>query len=191
MPRKMPPPPKWANPCLQGLAHWMGYQQQCITPSVRLPEAAIVTALGQLMFAHRTEGQSIHTEALYRDCLKAGGFGRTRIDLALFEREQLTHMVEVKRSANLAYLVEDVTRLGTALEVAREAVRGFLIVASQAKIPNGLVTSDGTAMREVLRLNQRTPYHTKVRRVCKASHSFRKKAPKAAHYACLLEVFCK
>ncbi len=94
-------------------------------------------------------------------------------------------MIEVKRASGAGVKIdEDLTRLAE-LKSLNSELRTFLIVISERSRPKRFVTESGCALTNRPSIAG-TSCVFKVRRVCKATASFKK--TETAHYACLIEV---
>jgi hypothetical protein len=173
--------PYWTDTLLQGLAYWVGYKNQ-LYPFHPLTEGAIVGEAVALLKNSFKLGEILECEKMYKD-LGADGFGAKRADLVITKAENEKIVVEVKRySPSLGKIEQDFERLAM-FNFQHPQTRCFLLVVSQKKKPEKFVTEEGNAKKAKISNNT---YVTTVRRVCKASASFKNVG--SAHYACLIEV---
>jgi len=134
---------------------------------------------------------------LYRD-LGCKNTGLERADIVLFKKNnakgadkkpaEIEVVIEVKKAnAGKALIFNDIKRLSEFINGANADSKAYLLVVSQGKRPKKLVTENGCAIKRTNPLgsdNKIVEY--KVRRVIKASHSFKSKG--RAHYVCSIEV---
>ena len=174
--------PYWVEPALQGLAFWLGYRKQLYRHH-DLPEGALVAELSSIMYGHIVQDEKLECEFPYSDLIADPDL--TRVDIALL-RDDIPHtFIEVKRGkASTRFIEDDIKKLARVKE-ANPAIRCFLIIGSQGKLPYRFVDSKtGKAIRGVQETSDGVLY--KVTRVCKAAASFEKK--ETAMYVCLVEV---
>jgi len=192
---KLPPPPGWASPALQGLAFWIGHRRALYSGSP-LGESALVAELCNLIHTHLPKTKQLRCEVQYADLkAKAKWLGPlARLDLLVSEHADDPKAspvpiaaLEVKRAgAAKSLIVRDLKRLA-ALKVAQPGIRAFLVVVAEASLPKDYVNKDGEADTRSHAIPE-TAFRWKVRRVLKASHTFKKERIKAAQYVCLIEV---
>ena len=98
-------------------------------------------------------------------------------------------VIEVKRgSASNESIDEDLRRLLYFKQACTTEARAFLIVASEAKLPQRFVEDKGSSKLDKHDIPGTTGcYH--VRRTVKAAPSFIKTG--SAHYVCIVEIFTK
>lgn len=171
----------WTDPLLQGLAFWLGYEQQ-ITRNYKLTEGAIFAEAVKLIRANLYKNEKLHTEKMYRE-LGVKDFGQQRVDLVVSNEDGLIAVLEVKRNIkDFRLIIKDFERL-RALNSQHKNTKCFLLFASQGVRPKRFVNEKGTANNiDFIGKN----YIAHVRRVCKATSTFRSK--EKAHYVCLIEV---
>jgi hypothetical protein len=108
-------------------------------------------------------------------------------------RDCTSAVIEMKRaSTGKALINKDIVRLAelkACLRGRNPGLRAFLVLVSEARRPGRFVRQDGMAVRGKRKdFGPSVPgSYYRVRRVCKAAHSFKKK--ESAHYTCILEVF--
>lgn len=199
--RHLSPLPGWARPMLQGLAFWTGYSRSRYCGHT-LGESAFVAEAGRLLDANLEDGTELRMEVQYKHLLLPGASPlrpprRKRADIVVVKKQvqskksppparHVHAVVEVKRaSAPPAEVTEDLVRLFDWVIAVDSPARAFLLVASEGKEPRRFVKG-GLARPGDWDLPNRAGAY-RVRRVCKASGSF--KHTGSAHYACLVEVF--
>ena len=197
--------PGWCNRALQGLAYWIGHRR-ALYAGQPLTEGAIVAEACNLIYTCLHDNEELLCEVQYsrliRGPLPACLGDKSRADLVIVKgaekvkkkapdniQDHISVVIEVKRGPVTKKrisedLEEDLERLA-AFKQRRPNARAFLLLASEAKLPELFVSNDGTA-KLGLHHPTGTSYHYRVRRVCKAAHSFRRN--KFAHYACIIEV---
>lgn len=159
-----------------------------------LGESAIVAEVCNLIFANLPSGYQLKCEQEYRKLFPSAHWpqsmrARSRLDLAVFKScdkadTKLEVAIEVKRAkVPKAQIEADLQRLAAA-KSADPRLSCYLLVVSEAWRPSQFVTSTGDATRKLIPFGSGSA--AKVRRVCKASSSFRK--INRAHYSCLIEV---
>lgn len=174
----------WADPLLQGLAFWLGYEQQ-ITRNYELTEGAIFAEAVKLIRANLYKNEKLHTEKMYKD-LGLKNYGQERVDIVVSDEDGLISAMEVKRNIKDFRLIKkDFERLMTLKRRHKES-KCFLLLVSQSVRPKRYVNDKGTA-NKIDFIGK--DYIAHVKRVCKASSTFRSKAK--AHYVCLIEVLPK
>jgi hypothetical protein len=191
------PLPAWTSGALQGLAFWIGHRHS-LYRHYPLTEGAIVAELCNLIHSNLSSDEMLLCEQPYRSLIAADGKWPTairpgaRVDLVVANRgrskdepPRAKFVIEVKRASGADVKIdEDLTRLAE-LKSLNSELRTFLFVISERSRPKRFVTESGGALT-----NRRSIAGTscvfKVRRVCKATASFKK--AETAHYACLIEV---
>ncbi len=201
--------PGWCNRTLQGLVYWIGHRC-ALYNGHHLTEGALVAEACNLIYANLHDNQDLRCEVQYSqllphklpDCLRHNSVAdlviveaatgtKTKEPGGLFAK--VSAVIEVKRANAGKKLIEDDIERLTALKGASKHfnpdLRTFLLLVSEAKLPRRFVRGDGTAVRGNLKVaNPRIPgSYFRVKRVCKAAHSFRRK--ELAHFACIIEVF--
>jgi hypothetical protein len=196
--RPLPLPPKWMAPALQGLAFWIGHRR-ALYSDYPLGESALVAELCNLIHAHLDKALQLRCEVQYKDYgVKSEALGPlARMDLLISARPTVEGedarpivAIEVKRwSAPKAQKALDLRRLA-ALKLAKPSMRAFLVVVAEASMPKDFVNEDGEAITKSHAIDG-TDFRYKVRRVLKASHTFKKERFGSAQYVCLIEVLPK
>ena len=195
--RKLPTP-NWCNRALQGLVYWIGHRR-AMFDGQDLTEGALVAEACNLIYTNLRD-ENLLCEVQYSKLLPKNlpdCFGqKSRADLVIVAarngdqaKDSVDHasaVIEVKRSSGGGKNIDKDIRRLAALKAARPDVRAFLFVVSEAELPDRFVSNNGTAKRGKHRI-EGINSHYRIRRVCKAAHSFRKK--EFAHYACVIEVF--
>jgi hypothetical protein len=174
--------PSWVEPALQGLAFWLGYRKQLFRHH-DLPEGALVAELSSIMYGHIGQDEKLECEFPYSDLIADPDL--SRVDIALL-RDDIPHtFIEVKRGKAATRLIEDDIQKLARVKEASPAIRCFLIIGSQGKLPSRFVNREtGRAIKGIQETSDGIRY--KVTRVCKAAASFEKK--ETAMYVCLVEV---
>ena len=198
MPDRLP----FLESALQGLAFWVGYRRAYFH-DYPLAEAAIIAESCNLIQAKITPDQRLCPEVLYRRLANTTGTKELsnlwRADLAILDANcpdpyqenvwgAVQFIFEVKRAkAPTAEIDQDLRRLFHFKKICRPGARAFLIVASEAKLPNRFVDPEkGESKLHAHNIPGTTGvYH--VRRTVKAASSFKKK--ETAHFVCICEVF--
>lgn len=195
--------PGWAEPMLQGLAFWTGYNRSRYH-GYMLGESAFVAEAGRLLDANLEDDTELCMEVQYRELLPTGAapcraVGRNRADLVVVKKQvpsknrpalakHVRSVIEVKRaSAPTAEVTADLQRLFDWVVAVGSPARAFLLVASEGKEPRQFV-KNGLAIPGTRGVPDRDGAY-RVRRVCKAARSFRR--PGSAHYAVLVEVVAR
>ncbi len=174
--------PKWCAPTLQGLAYWLAYKKQFYN-GYTLSEGAIVGELAQGINSNiDKQNEVLECERMYKE-LSPSIKGQTRLDLAIGDISEgkrgktlkvttLKFALEVKRYENGWNLIlEDLEKLKE-LHRQNEAIKCFLIVASQDCRPDKLVSDKNHPIEKYLKSD--LGFATKVRTVKKAFSSKRK-----------------
>lgn len=186
--------PRWLEDSIQSLSYWIGYQHS-LYPHYSLPELAINSELLRLIHINLPDNLLVGCEVSYKD-ISPKVLKDIRADIVVMERDSANrkaapkakHVFEIKRAdASKKLIREDLIKL-TVIKSCTIGVRTFLVIVSQKSRPVDYVTSDGMAEKEMppIEISGRKPIRYKVRRVAKASGSFKSK--ETAHYCCLLEV---
>jgi hypothetical protein len=199
----LPGPPAWLTAPMQALAFWVAYQN-CIYRHHDLPEGAIVAEFTRLVDAEIGLERVVVREPMYRDLLAPVGASwhdGSRCDLAIRRKGtarshgSVEAVVEVKRASVSDEVIDDDLLALHELKQADPSIRAFLLLVSQAHWPQRWVSHLGTAERDGDSFtiagdagHERT-FRVRVRRVTKATPSFRLSSINAASYCCLLEVF--
>ena len=173
----------WAEPLLQGISFWLGYKKQ-LYRHYPLTEGAIVGEAIHLVYANISENDSLICEKMYKE-MGVKDAGQTRADLVIIDKKSKNEkvIIEVKRNSASQKLIDgDLKRLSEVKKTKRN-VRCFLLLVSQSLKPKKFVNNNGMAVKGDIPI---ADFHVNVRRVCKATGSF--KGKNAAHYACLIEV---
>lgn len=191
----------WIETALQGLAFWIGHRR-ALFRHYPLPEGALVAEACNLLQANKPDALILKPEYLYKNLVSTGRLpadipGQARADLIICDADarqarrdqnisdQVKFVFEIKRGDAPNHLIkEDLRRLQSFLRVSSPDIRAFLLVASEANLPNMFV-KDGKAIRRKVPIDG-SPGHFIVRRTLKASGSFTSKS--SAHYVCLVEV---
>jgi len=172
--------PYWSERLLQGLAFWVGYKSELY--HYPLTEGAIVGEAAALLNGQLDREYKLMCERMYKR-MNCYLLGNGRADLVIEKEDQIDSVIEVKRGKESDERIrKDFRRLAT-YHTSNPKVRCYLLLASQRKRPKEFVTLRGNACTKEI---QESNYIASVRRVCKASPSF--KMAKGAHYACLIEV---
>jgi hypothetical protein len=175
--------PSWTEPLLQGITFWLGYKKQ-LYRHYPLSEGAIIGEACHLVYANILEIDSLICEIMYKK-MGVKDAGQTRADLVIIDKatQKEKVIIEVKRnSASLKLINEDLKRLAD-VKRKKHNVRCFLLLVSQSSKPKTFVNHNGMAVKKTIPF---ADFHADVRRVCKATGSF--KGKNSAHYACLIEV---
>lgn len=199
---QLPNLPRFMATAFQGLAYWMGYRASYF-PSYPLPEAALVSEACGLLQANLGKDLRLCPEVLYRRLAKieGGNPGRqSRADLVIVSGDSpdpykndvsryVRFAIEVKRgSASESLINDDLRRLLALKRATGNDVRAFLVIASEAHLPERFVVDAGHS-----RLHPHQIPGTKgayyVRRTVKAAPSFQRTG--SAHYVCMVEVFAE
>ena len=197
--------PKWLKPALQGLAFWIGHRHS-LYKGHSIPEAAFVTEACNLIQANLPEGYELFCEIPLKNLVSPKvspkKFGpRTRADIVVASKRKpklkinsnLSNnedlwVIETKRySASQSLISADLQRLAR-LKLYNAAIHAILIVVSESKRPGKFVNEKGEAYRKNFPIRSDDSFY-RIRRVCKASSSFRKN--EHAHYVCVIEVLTK
>jgi len=172
----------WINPLLQGLSFWLGYKNQ-LYRHYPLSEGAIVGEAVQLIYRNLGSKEELHCEVMYRTMhTNIKGMGNARADMVIKANDEPKVIIEIKRVQTQKLLHEDFIKLSKIKKVIPK-VQCFLLLVSQSLRPKTFVTAKGTAIKKLIKTDD---YALSVRRVCKASNSFRN--THKANYACLIEV---
>lgn len=194
-PVKLPPPPGWAAPALQGLAFWIGHRR-ALYSDYPLGESALVAELCNLIQRHLPNEKHLRCEVQYAELkVKSECLGPlARMDLLVSLRPtppetQPTPQVaiEVKRAGSAKALIDSDFKRLAALKAAHPKMRAFLVVVAEASRPKQFVNEQGEAVDKSQPIAN-TDFRYKVRRVLKASHTFKPDRLHHAQYACLVEV---
>lgn len=177
----------WVYPLLQGTAYWLGHSRMYYSDHL-LKEGAIVAEAVKLIHSNLKSDEELNCEKMYKDFMDSQkgkrDFGQKRADITISKGSNLKHIIEVKRSvAFKTEIKKDLNRMAIAKTFIPD-VRTFLLLVSEKKLPDEYVSEDGYAKTRRFDLEEG---YFKVRRVCKAASSFKKK--KSANYSCLIEVF--
>lgn len=177
----------WVYPLLQGTAYWLGHSRMYYSDHL-LKEGAIVAEATKLIHSRLKPNEKLNCEKMYKDFIDdpigKQEFGQKRVDITISQNESLKHLIEVKRGIAIKRNIKnDLNRLSKAQTYISD-VRTFLLLISERKLPDKYVSKDGYAKTRKFDLKEG---YFKVRRVCKAAPSFKKK--KTANYSCLIEVF--
>lgn len=194
---QLPELPRFMERAFQGLAYWMGYRASYF-PSYPLPEAALVSEACGLLQANLHPDHRLCPEVLYRRLAKIEGGNpgkQARADLVVmasdapdpYDNDVSSHaqfVLEVKRGSAADSLVnDDLRRLLAFKRGARNHPRAFLVLASEARLPERFVVDAGHS-----RLHPHPIPGTKgvyyVRRTVKAAPSFKRTG--SAHYVCMV-----
>ncbi len=186
--------PKWLKPSLQGVTYWIGHRRS-IYRHYYLGESAIVAEISNLVQAHLPDKYRLKCEVQFSKFIKGveqssilTEKARTDLVIASVKNKVLNaeYIIEVKRAkASKRSITNDLQRLA-AVKREKPNIRCFLIVVSEAYLPDQFVSSKGTAkLKKTKIINTSDCY--KVRLVCKAASSFKRIS--SANYACLIEVF--
>lgn len=210
-------PPSAVVEAMQGLAFWIGYQHR-LFPHHDLVEGAVVAEMYRLLDRHIDRRELLVipecSYARLRTGRRVGGTaieGSQRADIVVAAStnhrkadqnedrkvpiHDVRYVMEVKRS--VAQIQGDILRLHQCLVTADEATRAFLVLVSQAGKPRavrgleGFVDGKGNANRKsprTLTVSGDVAVPIRVRRVCKASASFKPDTEKSTHYVTLIEV---
>lgn len=197
-PVRLPTLPRWVAPALQGLAFWIGHRR-ALYSDYPLGESALVAELCNLIQRHLPSSKHLRCEVQYAELkVKSEWLGPlARMDLLVSLRPkapetQLTPEVaiEVKRASAAKALIDSDFKRLAALKAANPNMRAFLVVVAEASRPKQFVNEDGDAVSKSQPIPN-TDYRYKVRRVLKASHTFKPDRLHHAQYACLVEVLPK
>ena len=175
----------WADPLLQGLTYWLGYSRVYYSKSL-LKEGAITAEAVKIIHSKLKEDK-VECEVMYKEIVENGDWGNKRVDIVIFNKnnDKPKYIIEVKRgNVSNTKIDEDLKRLKDVIENSNR-IRTFLLLVSENKLPNKYVTEKGVAVIKTFNLENNVSY--KVRRICKASSSF--KIKNNANYAGLIEVF--
>ena len=189
--------PKWMDRSLQGITYWIGHRR-ALYSGYALGEAALVAELCNMIYTHLDRDQVLRCEVRFEELLNKEATetgiltSRARADIVVSRKlegrrrdPQPGFVVEVKRaSASNAQIDHDLRRLA-AVKACHPDLAAFLVVIAEAERPRRFVDEEGAARATVFRVPD-TDHLYKVRRVSKATHSF--KRMDRAQYACLLEV---
>ncbi|HVK41186.1 MAG TPA: hypothetical protein VM471_01800 [Phenylobacterium sp.] len=165
-----------------------------------MAEAALVAELCNLVQAHLPKKeQQLRCEVQYSELnVHSDVMGPlARMDLLISSRPTPPDdrfkpriAIEVKRyGAPKKLIAADLQRLA-ALKTAKPNMRAFLVVVAEASLPKEFVNTDGEAISKYVAIPDTELFH-KVRRVLKASPTFRKEQIGVAQYVCLIEVLPK
>lgn len=198
----LPERPRWLENAIQGLAFWIGHRR-AMFPHYPLSEGALVAELCNLIQVNLGDDHCLFPEIAYSRITTGAGTPegiptKARADLVLFngsrsdieERSDLvtpaSAVIEVKRaSAGPSLINDDLRRLAQARQ-ANMGMRGFLVVASEAKQPARFVAR-GISKRGKAPIPGLSSWYYRVRRTTKAASSY--KALQGQHYICMIEVF--
>lgn len=173
---------KWSNPLLQGLAFWLGYRTQ-LYRFYPLSEGAIVNEAASLIHGNLEDKFNLECEVMYKR-LGVSKAGQTRADIVIKKGKKIDTVIEVKRASSSATKIKnDLVRLAK-VNNAKKLSRCYLLLVSQGQIPQDFVDANTGEASGIEIYGD--GYTAKVRRLCKASASFKKK--EKANYACLIEV---
>ena len=187
--------PYWADNLLQGLVFYIGYKSKMYW-NYDIMEGTIADEMCVLLNANFHKGEKALREVKYREIHQQENPDATRCDIViaqpfnLNDEEQLTKnisaIIEIKRykKDNDKLIMNDLNRVLKAV-IENQAIRGFVIVVAQHRRPHNFVNEEGSANRKKFNLDNDLGI-AKVRRVCKAATSYKKK--ESASYACLIEV---
>jgi hypothetical protein len=176
--------PKWAEPLLQGLSYWLGYKKQ-LYRHYPLSEGAIIGEALHLIYSNIGEGEKLECEVMYKMLNKnINHMGNAREDIVIKNPNDIPiHVIETKRSiAPNAAIIDDFKKLANAKSKFPNC-HFYLLLVAQGRRPSNYVNEDGVAIKGFI---HGVNYKLKVRRVCKASDTFKK--IDNANYACLIEV---
>ena len=162
-----------------------------------LGESALVAELCNMIFTHLPKEQLFKCEVQYVELL--GGMitstltiTKARVDIVLLRRSlrkgasaNAEYIIEVKRASSSNAMIDNDLRRLAAVKRAHPSLVAYLVVIAEADRPKRFVTEAGSALTTIFRIPD-TDQLYRVRRVLKASHSF--KNPDRAQYACLIEV---
>jgi hypothetical protein len=197
--------PRWIERTLQGLTFWIGHRH-ALYDDYPLPEGAVVAEACNLIQANLEPNKKLLCECTYGKLVSPGmsrkGFNKNaRADLVIIDKgvrkkihkssnlaELAQIVIEVKRgSSSIKKAADDLRRLSV-LKSMNPKVRAMLFVVSESKLPKEFVSEKGYARRKIVinKEDKINALHCSVRRVCKASSSF--KGQVSAHYACAIEV---
>jgi len=176
--------PNWANPLLQGLSYWLGYKKQ-LFKHYPLSEGAIIGEAVHLIYANISEKDQLYCEVMYKTLNKKlqVSMGNQRADVVIKNKTDTNCIIEVKRIQATERLIEDDFLKLSRAKSEMPNTRCFLLLVAQGRRPSNYVNEDGVAIRGFIHGGN---YKLKVRRVCKASDTFKK--IDNANYACLIEV---
>lgn len=180
--------PKWVNPSLQALAFWIAYKKQ-LYQHHPIKEGAIVLELLGLISSNIDNKVYTHSEVQYRSNNKNNLADIVLADSPLRKNlsyKEILSIIEVKRDKSKTKINPDIERLGK-YKIENPQVRCFLIVVSESKRPNRFVGNNGEALG-IIEKSEWNDYKVNVRRVCKATSSFRDNNVEKAHYVCLIEI---
>ncbi len=179
--------PPWADPALQGIAYWMGYKSQ-YDREFDLPEAAIVAELHTLI-SMRLKDQKIECEIDYNSLHDSKAVNDTRYaDMVIYDKENKRplYAIEVKRyKTGYDAIKKDIEKLRSLQHASGILGKYLIVTVPQKGFPTKLITDQGVAPAK---LHESFGKNVYVRRVCKASNSFRHDAVYSAQYAILIEV---
>jgi hypothetical protein len=198
MPDRLP----FLEDALQGLAFWIGHRR-AYYHQYPLAEAALIAETCNLIQSKISANQILRPEVLYRrlaDTSKTKGLSKLcRADLVILDSnspdpyennawEAVQFVFEVKRaSASKAQIDQDLQRLYHFKMACRPGVRAFLIIASEADLPERFVDPEKGVSRLQSHKIPKTPGMYHIRRTVKAACSFKDK--ENAHFVCICEVF--
>jgi hypothetical protein len=179
---------------LQGLAFWVGYQNE-VSRHHKLPEGAIVAELRRLINEKVRAGLRVECEVLYSQLINTGYWEKKALaDIAITDvsaEEKITlALIEVKRLKSSDHEINmDLIKIGL-FKKESPSTRTFLAIIGQARLPEKWVDANGNGRKGVEKIevhgvkNGQVRY--KVLRVLKAASSFESK--NSASYCCLIEV---
>ena len=197
-PVKLPPPPGWAAPALQGLAFWIGHRR-ALYSDYPLGESALVAELCNLIQRHLPAEKQLRCEVQYAELkVKPEWLGPlARMDLLVSLRPTAPEVhptpqvaIEVKRASAAKALIDSDFKRLAALKAAHSEMRAFLVVVAEASRPKQFVNEYGEAVEKSQSIAD-TDFRYKVRRVLKASHTFKPDRLHHAQYAYLVEILPK
>ncbi|OXE36474.1 MAG: hypothetical protein CGW95_07475 [Phenylobacterium zucineum] len=185
-------------PALQGLAFWIGHRR-ALYRDYPLGESALVAELCNLIQRHLPANRQLRCEVQYAELKVTSEWlvPLARMDLLVSLRPTAQETrsipqvaIEVKRAGSAKLLIDSDFKRLAALKAAHPTVRAFLVVIAEASRPKQFVNEQGEAEYKS-KLIPGTDYRYKVRRVLKASHTFKQDRLNHAQYVCLVKVLPK
>lgn len=188
--------PKWIDRALQGIAYWIGHRR-ALYSGYSLGESALVAELCNMIFTHLPKEQLLRCEVQYVELLSGTvtstlTMTRARADIVILRKPlrkgataNAEYVIEVKRASSSNAMIDNDLRRLAAVKRTHPSLVAYLVVIAEADRPKRFVTEAGSALTTIFRIPDTNQLY-RVRRVLKASHSF--KNPDRAQYACLIEV---
>jgi hypothetical protein len=190
--------PKWAEPALQGISYWIGWNYARY-PHWPLTEGALVAELQRLIASNIDSDEALCAEVNVEDLLNPkltnDEIRPGRVDIVLVKkikgqrldahrvREDAVAIIEVKRSGPWNKIEEDIVRLSCLERHLGDSARSFVIITSQAKSFGKHFAKDGVALKPWQSLGDA---EYKVRRLCRATAALSGRS--SSHCACIIEV---